>query len=124
MGHAEETRRRWQDAEWVERVFDRWAGFFGSLLGEPEKAKTLCELGMKLVRQEGTPGAADANNRWTAFFCCLVGKPQQARALCELGMKILSQDGEPGPAFRADVEAIVCRRAAGPGGQSIRFFTL
>jgi len=56
MDHVKETLERWNDAGRLAASYDRWAAFFCSMIGEPSKAKSLCELGLQVVRRELRPG--------------------------------------------------------------------
>ncbi len=92
MGHADETRQRWEDIAWVETVCDRWEAFFRSLLGEPWKAEALCSLGLKLVRGEVCAAPQSTSSVWFTFFSSLFGKPTVAAQLCALGMQVVRGD--------------------------------
>ena len=61
MTHAEDTLRRWQEICWAAAVYDQWAALFGSLIGQPEKAEAICELGLQLVNGTLTDGYAARN---------------------------------------------------------------
>lgn len=60
-GHAEETITRWVAMERAEQEYRRWATFFYPLLGKPELAQLLCEIGLSVVRRQTAPGTEARN---------------------------------------------------------------
>lgn len=50
--NEEEVLRRWKEFYWAEGVYSHWQAFFGTLIGQPDRAEKLCRLGMQLVRGE------------------------------------------------------------------------
>jgi hypothetical protein len=59
--HVEETISRWLAMERAEQEYRRWATFFYPLLGKPELARVLCDIGLSVVRRQTAPGP-DARN--------------------------------------------------------------
>jgi hypothetical protein len=57
MLHAEETVNRWLEMERVEHQYRRWAAFFYPLMDKAELGRTLCEIGLSVVRREIQAGA-------------------------------------------------------------------
>jgi len=55
MTHEEKTVSLWNEVGRLEWVYEQWASFFCSMIGRPDQASALCELGMKVVRGEVLP---------------------------------------------------------------------
>jgi len=56
MSHEEETLNRWSEIGRQEETYDRWASFFRGMIGRPDQAAALCDLGLKIVRGEAMLG--------------------------------------------------------------------
>ncbi len=56
MSHEEETLNRWCEIGRQEEIYDRWASFFRDMIGRPDQAAALCDLGLKIVRGEAMLG--------------------------------------------------------------------
>ena len=62
MTHEEETLGRWNEFEREETVYVRWAMFFRCMIGHPDHAAELCDLGMRIVRGEAMLGLGERRN--------------------------------------------------------------
>jgi hypothetical protein len=89
MGHVKDTNQLWDEMERIESICNRWETFFGSLVGEPQRATSLCTLGMLVVSGHAQLASQSGGGEWLSFFRSLVGKTQLAKELCAIGLEMV-----------------------------------